>query len=328
MKKVFTFFVLVSCVLFFSSCTAPSSSSISVVEESAISNSQQTDASEIVNPLKDIEYEELKVDSDEDFAMFLSEKVGEYSDLAKACGDYLSEHLDELENGKKLYEMEDFCDSFDAYYQWCYQIINYNSQKVPEEYRPAWKKLQGIAAYCKEMLDKIYTQDVETMNQTVQTMTEQVGKDFEALLELMPKPEISVGDTITEEGFAEIKLKKISYQTRINPSDTSGFYSYYEVKNKDNIYLVCQFDFTNLETDAGYDIGDYLSCSVTYDGGYTYTGWSTAEDSGTLTTYPNLLPLTTFNSYYVIEVPKKLQETPYTLTFTLNDTSYCMKSDS
>lgn len=328
MKKVFTFLVLVSCVLFFSSCAASGSGNTSAIESQASSTSQQTDALEIVNPLKDKEYEELKIDPDEDFAMFLSEKVGEYSDLAKACGNYLSEHLEELENGKKLYEMEDFSDSFDAYYQWCYQIVNYNSQQVSEEYRPAWKKLQGIAAYCKEMLDQIYMQDVQTMNQTVQTMTEQMGRDFETLPELMPKPEIFVGDTITEEGVAEIKLKKISYQTRINPSDTSGFYSYYEVKNKDNIYLVCQFDFTNLETEAGYDIGDYLSFSVTYDGGYTYTGWSVAEDGGTLTTYPNLLPLTTFNSYYVMEVPKKLQETPYTLTFTIHDTSYCIKSDS
>lgn len=52
------------------------------------------------------------------------------------------------------------------------------------------------------------------MTQTVETMTEQVGKDFETLLDLMPKPEVSVGDTITEEGFAEIKLKK----SLINPA--------------------------------------------------------------------------------------------------------------
>lgn len=64
------------------------------------------------------------------------------------------------------------------------------------------------------MTDQMYTQDMETMTQTVETMTEQVGKDFETLLDLMPKPEVSVGDTITEEGFAEIKLKK----SLINPA--------------------------------------------------------------------------------------------------------------
>lgn len=73
MKKVFTFFVLVSCILVFSSCAAPSSSNTSAIESSASSDSQQTDSSEIVNPLKDKEYEELKIDPDEDFAMFLSE---------------------------------------------------------------------------------------------------------------------------------------------------------------------------------------------------------------------------------------------------------------
>lgn len=322
MKKLLACFVLFAYLLAFSSCSSSDSSNTSDTENSNSSISQQSSSSEIANPLKDKKYEELKIDPDEDFAMFLSNKLGEYSDLATACGDYLSEHLDELENGKKLYEMDDFSESFDAHYQWCYQIVNYNSQQVPEEYRPAWKQLQWIAAYNKEMLDQIYTQDLETMNQTVQTMTEQISKDFETLPELMPKPEISVGDTITEEGFAEIKLKKISYQTRVNPSDTSGTYIYYEVKNKDNIYLVCQFDFTNLQTDAGTSLGDYLSFSVTYDGGYTYTGWSTAEDSGSLTAYPYLLPLTTFNSYYVIEVPKKLQDTDYTLTLTINESSY------
>ena len=328
MKKIFAVLVAVVCIFAFSSCATPSSSNTSVVENPASFDFQQTDSSEVVNPLKDKEYEELNIDSDEDFAIFLSKKIKEYSELTTEWKNYIEKHTSDLENGKRFCDLNDFSEEFDGFYQWCYQITNYNSQQVSEEYRPVWKKLQGIAAYSKEMTDQMYTQDMETMTQTVETMTEQVGKDFETLPDFMPKPEVSVGDTITEEGFAEIKLKKISYQSRINPSDTSGFYTYYEVKNKDNIYLVCQFDFTNLQTDAGYNIGDYLSFSVTYDGGYTYTGWSTAEDSGTLTTYPNLLPLTTFNSYYVIEVPKKLQESEYTLTCTLNDASYCIKSDS
>lgn len=314
MKKYFFLFMGIVCICIFSSCTNS--------DNLDSSTAQKNESSQILNPLKDKEYETLQIDAETDFSTVLSQKLFEYSGLMTEWKDYVQEHSNDFENGKKLCDMDDFSNAFDNFYKWCYQITNYNSQQVPEEYRPIWKKLQGIAAYTKAMMDRMYTEDAETMAQSLDTMADQVNHDLEALSELMPKPKVSVGDTITEDGFAEIKLKKISYQSRINPSDTSGFYTYYEVKNKDNIYLACQFDFTNLQEDAGYDLGDYLSFSVTYDGGYTYTGWSIAEDSGSLTTYPNLLPLTTFDAYYLIEVPKKLQGTDYTLTCTVNNTSY------
>ena len=131
-----------------------------------------------------------------------------------------------------------------------------------------------------------------------------------------------IGTEIVKDGFAKITMKDVSYQTVINPSDTSGVYTYYEVKNPGNIFLACHFDFTNLQTQAGSSLGDFLTLQATYEGGYEYEGWSLAEVNGYLDQYPNLLPLSTYDSWYLIEVPESLQDTPYELTLEMDGTTY------
>lgn len=133
---------------------------------------------------------------------------------------------------------------------------------------------------------------------------------------------IHIGQTITEEGFAEITLKNVSYESKITPKDTSSCYTYYEPKNSDTIYLACNFDFSNLKTKEGNQLEDYITFQVTYEGGYHYTGYAMAEQDNFLNQYPNLIPLSKYNSWYLMEVPISLQNTPYELKCTINGKTY------
>lgn len=143
MKKIFAVLVAVACIFAFSSCATPSSGDTSVVENPASFDSQQTDSSEVVNPLKDKEYEELNIDSDEDFAIFLSKKIKEYSELTTEWKNYIEKHTSDLENGKRFCDLNDFSEEFDGFYQWCYQITNYNSQQSLGRIPPCMEKITG-----------------------------------------------------------------------------------------------------------------------------------------------------------------------------------------
>lgn len=257
---------------------------------------------------------------------FFNEFANQYSEYIVALGNYMDLHSSDFENGKTFKDLDDYEDSFSEFYQWANQLI-YFSGDVDEEYKEAWEKFQKILSHHIEVLDTSYSEESTTAINSIYQLTQYVIDEIAAVNELLPLPKVSYGSTIESEGFSKIIIKDVSYQTIINPSDTSGFYSYYEVQNTDNIYLAINFDFTNLKTEAGYNLDDYLTFEVTYEGGYHYTGWSIAEDSGRLTPYPNLLPLANFNSWYLIEVPKSLQNTPYTLTFTMNGTTYQVSNE-
>ena len=139
---------------------------------------------------------------------------------------------------------------------------------------------------------------------------------------------VGFGTVIKEDGVAEIVIKSTSYKTEVYPSDTSGYYTYYEIKNPNNIYLACNYDLTNLSSEAKGNIENIISFQATFEGGYNYSGWSVVEDEPTkLNAYPNLLPLTKYNSWCLIEVPNTLQDVSYTLNCTINGKKYEITED-
>ena len=86
-------------------------------------------------------------------------------------------------------------------------------------------------------MNEIYAVDGGEATDSLNDLFQYLSDGSKDIASLVPAAKVHCGETITSENFAEMKLKSISYETRITPSDTSGVYSYYEVKNTDNIYL-------------------------------------------------------------------------------------------
>ena len=257
---------------------------------------------------------------------YFSQFMGEYAEYCGQMSEYIQDHKEEFDSGKTFKDFDDYEESFSDFYHWANRLIYYNGD-VQEEYQSGWEKFTEVLSYHIDILNRAYDEDAETAAKSIEELSQYVTEALQTIISLLPIPEVMIGDLVSINDFAEIEIKEVSYQTRINPTDTSGVYSYYEVQNTENIYLACNFNFTNLQTTSGYSLEDFISFQVVYEGGYTYTGWSVAEDSGSLSPYPDLRPLTTYNSWYLIEVPKKLQDTPYSLTFTMNETTYQVKTD-
>lgn len=245
----------------------------------------------------------------------------EYSKYVEEMGTYISGHAYDFADGKTLKDFDDYETTFSDFYNWAGKLIYFNG-KIDKDYQVIWEKFKNMVIHHVEVMDEVYTADGNTVASSISELLQNITDEANAINDMMPARTVQCGQAITVDNFAEITIKSVSYESEIHAANPNTVSSYYQVKNDNNIYLACNFDFTNLKTEAKGDIDDYVTMKVVYDGGYTYTGWGIAEDGGTLTPYPNLLPLSKYNSWYIIEVPKSLQETPYTLTVTINGYSY------
>ena len=119
-----------------------------------------------------------------------------------------------FKNVSKKSSFQMITDVGNGFYVWNGKL--YQSDIVRSCIRPKTKAIgKAVAKHIRETFKKDGSKDIAS---------------------LVPAAKVHCGETITSENFAEMKLKSISYETRITPSDTSGVYSYYEVKNTDNIY--------------------------------------------------------------------------------------------
>lgn len=150
-----------------------------------------------------------------------------------------------------------------------------------------------------------YTCDY-TLNETV--------RDVEA---------IKKGDVIEAEDFAQIKFNGAKYKNELLPSNTSGYYSYYSVKDVDNTYLIISMDITNYQG-SSRNIDSFVGARVTYLDKYTYTGFVVAEESDHtgFDAYASISPLTEKTVYFVIEVPKKVTENQAVVELSFRNKEY------
>ncbi len=268
---------------------------------------------------------EKKLDVNNDFRLTINDVANEYSAMIVQFSDYVTLHNAELQAGKSFSDFEDYKDNIKNWYEMSYKIVNYNSNNVPEDLRDAWKQLQLMSAYSIGMLNKAYNRTGQDLMETLTELMNYLtvwATDF--IIPALPLDPIAIGQSIKSDGEANVKIKSIKYTERVNPSDTSGAYSYYSCKNTSNIYLAVNYDFTNLQTVAHSDLRDFISMKAIYEGGYEYDGYAIAEASGRLTTVPNLIPLTEYDCWYLIEVPKTLQSTQYELQVTISGKTYSL----
>lgn len=134
---------------------------------------------------------------------------------------------------------------------------------------------------------------------------------------------LQVGETAEVADFASFTFKGISYTDDVIPSNTSGAYTHFLIENKDNTYLVVDFDLTN-HTGTARLCDEFFGIKATYEGKYTYTGDMVVEKpNGTgFNTFEGLAPLVKRHALYIIEVPKTVTANDVTLTIYCNGQEY------
>ncbi len=130
--------------------------------------------------------------------------------------------------------------------------------------------------------------------------------------------------------FCEFTLIKIELTDIVKPPKANGFHTYYEIKDKNNIYIHVVCKIKNLQAKS-FDSGKFADIDVKYNNKYEYTSFSTIEKSGgsdfTYTNITDIDPLITETLHFIAEVPKEVQSSnlPIDLTVKINDKKFNCK---
>lgn len=154
-------------------------------------------------------------------------------------------------------------------------------------------------------------------------------KNYEAIFKLESvapeKKIVKLGETISSEGFAQVKLTNLQFQKRVNPSNPKSFYTYYEVKDTNKIYLVLEVDVKNTK-DSKLNADEVLGVNVTYNEKYKYDSFAVIEEAGggdfNYANITSIDPLTTSKLYYLCEVPQEVKDGKVEIEININGEKY------
>ncbi len=123
--------------------------------------------------------------------------------------------------------------------------------------------------------------------------------------------DIHLNETFEVEDKYEFTLQSVDLTTRIDPPHQDGFYTYYEVKDDDLIYLDVVIDVENIGKRArGAD--NFMDVRVMYEERYEYYGFSIIEENdGSDFSYTNITsidPLKNRTLHYIIELPNVVED--------------------
>ena len=119
---------------------------------------------------------------------------------------------------------------------------------------------------------------------------------------------LEANQVVTKEGSYELSVTGFDIAKKILPPDTSGAYSYYEVKTDGHQYLDLKIDYKNLEA-SGISADEAASAKIKYAGKYEYTSFSVIEDGDGDFTYSNITeiaPLTVGKMHYLFDIPDEV----------------------
>lgn len=121
---------------------------------------------------------------------------------------------------------------------------------------------------------------------------------------------INLNETTIIEDFAEITVKSNTFGKRIDPPSPGSFYSYYENKEADQIYLDTVISTKSLLT-AAKRSDEFIKVKIVYDNKYEYTTFSVIEeDGGSNFTYTNITsiePLQTGVLHFLASLPTEVE---------------------
>lgn len=130
-----------------------------------------------------------------------------------------------------------------------------------------------------------------------------------------PTPEypssFDIGDVLVFPNQYEIRMVSQQTATKVVPPNPDDYYTYYEVKEPDKIYVHTVFKVKNLSGDS-VAADEVMDVKVMYDGKYEYSAFSTIEEKGggdfTYTNITGIAPLTEGVLHFLAEVPLEVKD--------------------
>lgn len=121
------------------------------------------------------------------------------------------------------------------------------------------------------------------------------------------KKYLKYGEVIDQKDSASVTIIESSIAKKLSPPNADGVYSYYEVKDKNDSYLVLEMKIRNT-SGSNVEPEDLISCRETVDNKYEYTGFLVfTEDNGKdLTSYGSISPLKETTGYFLIQIPDEI----------------------
>lgn len=170
----------------------------------------------------------------------------------------------------------------------------------------------------------------DTINDAVDKINSNTSQTNEKNSKKANAKSIIIGETVTEKDW-EITVKETNFKQDVIPSNPDSFYTHYQVKDTDNIYMYVVLTAKNISTLA-LDADKVAKVKFKYDNKYEYNAFSAVEKKGGGTfTYTNITridPLTAETLYYLVEVPKTIADetdTPVEAEITINNNIYNLK---
>lgn len=160
-----------------------------------------------------------------------------------------------------------------------------------------------------------------TLNFTVNG--ESFSYAYDTGMEVKTTIDLHVGDVIENADYATMKFLGCEMTDDLLPSNTSGYYSHYQVDSADNTYLVLKFEVTNYQT-GDKDVDTFVSAKATFMGKYKYTGFIVSEDTDGkgFSNYSSISPLSTAKVFYLIEIPKTVADKEFTVGIMFDKQEY------
>lgn len=141
--------------------------------------------------------------------------------------------------------------------------------------------------------------------------------------------EVALNEKIIEKDW-EVTIKEVGFKQDITPSNPNSYYMHYQVKDTSNTYFYVIVDAKNISS-LSLKADNVAKIKMKYDDKYEYATSSAIEESGGGTfTYTNITsidPLTTRKLYYLVEVPKAIEDEGKAVNaeITINDNIYLLK---
>ncbi|OEC01369.1 hypothetical protein GY31_13860 [Lysinibacillus sphaericus] len=123
-------------------------------------------------------------------------------------------------------------------------------------------------------------------------------------------PILKIGEVAVVNDFAEITVNSNNFGQVINPPNPGDFYTYYENKEPDQVFLNTVITVKSLQT-SGKSASDFVNVKIIYDNKYEYTTFSTLEEDGganfTYTNITNIEPLQSGVLHFLASVPSNIE---------------------
>lgn len=145
--------------------------------------------------------------------------------------------------------------------------------------------------------------------------------------------DITPGDTLVYENFAQVKLLDFSFDETVMPSSPAQFYTSYTVREAGNLYAHLTFEIYNACIE-GMAVEDFFSLILEDNGNHkNYAGFAVVEVNNGSDLAPGkehlIPPLTSAKVHLLTEVPKGVTNSgvPYKLQLKFMEATYRLNPD-